>query len=306
MDFRIFAAPMQGFTDAPFCHFHTEVYGQGIDAWFSPFIRVEKGEVRRRDIKNITSSLNWNHTLIPQVIFRDEAEFGILCNGVAGAGFERMDLNLGCPFPPQVRHGRGSALLRKPELLDAVAGMADGLALSVKMRLGVERPDEWMGIADTLNRMKLSHVTVHPRVASQQYGGEMYIDEFAAIYERISHPVVFNGDIISPQGIDAVTSRFPRLAGVMIGRGLLARPSLVAEWAEGREWGHEERVVKIRSLHEGIYGYYCDTLCGATQILAKIKPFWEYLEPEIGRKHAKAIKKASSLAKYEEAVSNIM
>ncbi len=77
MDFRIFAAPMQGFTDAPFCHFHTEVYGQGIDAWFSPFIRVEKGEVRRRDIKNITSSLNWNHTLIPQVIFRDEAEFGI-------------------------------------------------------------------------------------------------------------------------------------------------------------------------------------------------------------------------------------
>ncbi len=151
------------------------------------------------------------------------------------------------------------------------------------MRLGVERPDEWMGIADTLNRMKLSHVTVHPRVASQQYGGEMYIDEFAAIYERISHPVVFNGDIISPQGIDAVTSRFPRLAGVMIGRGLLARPSLVAEWAEGREWGHEERVVKIRSLHEGIYGYYCDTLCGATQILAKIKPFWEYLEPEIGQ-----------------------
>ena len=161
MDFRIFAAPMQGFTDAPFCHFHTEVYGQGIDAWFSPFIRVEKGEVRRRDLQNITSSLNGNHTLIPQVIFRDEAEFGILCNGVAGAGFERMDLNLGCPFPPQVRHGRGSALLRKPELLDAVAGMADGLALSVKMRLGVERPDEWMGIADTLNRMKLSLSLIH-------------------------------------------------------------------------------------------------------------------------------------------------
>ena len=42
-----------------------------------------------------------------------------------------------------------------------------------------------------------------------------------------------------------------------------------------------------------------------TQVLSKIKPFWEYLEWEIGHKTAKMIKKATSIEKYEKAVASI-
>ena len=51
--FSIYAAPLQGFTEAPFRHFHAAIYGcQGqADAYFSPFLRIDHGEVRPRDIR---------------------------------------------------------------------------------------------------------------------------------------------------------------------------------------------------------------------------------------------------------------
>lgn len=55
--FKIFAAPLQGYTDVPWRHFHAELYG-GIDAYFTPFIRVERGEIRQRDLKALSSPLN--------------------------------------------------------------------------------------------------------------------------------------------------------------------------------------------------------------------------------------------------------
>ena len=77
--FRLMAAPLQGYTEAPFRHFHAEIYGGGESlTYFSPFLRIEKGSVRPRDLRDITSPLNANHRLIPQIIFRDATEFRTL------------------------------------------------------------------------------------------------------------------------------------------------------------------------------------------------------------------------------------
>jgi hypothetical protein len=37
---------------------------------------------------------------------------------------------------------------------------------------------------------------------------------------------------------------------------------------------------------------------GESQLISKLKPFWEYLEPTIGHKSAKAIAKSKNLADY--------
>ena len=42
-----------------------------------------------------------------------------------------------------------------------------------------------------------------------------------------------------------------------------------------------------------------------SQLLSKIKPFWEYAEEEIGRKAWKAIKKAGNVPKYRTALALI-
>jgi len=307
---NIYAAPLQGYTEAVWRHFHTVVYGGadgngGIDGWFSPFVRIEKGAPRGRDMRDVTSPLNANHTLVPQIIFRDADEFRHLVAALSAEGFDRIDLNMGCPFPPQVKSGRGAALLRRPDVLEEVERLMAGMpqiGFSVKMRLGVERPDEWRGIAGVLGRMPLRHVAVHARVAAQGYDGPLHMDEFSDLLAAVSHPVMFNGDVRSAADVRTLAKSFPQLKGIMIGRGLLGRPWLAAEIREGADWEHVRGVESLLRLHEGVYGHYARTLCGTSQVLMKMKPFWDYLEPVIGRKAAKALRKATTLPKYEAAV----
>ncbi|MDE6126611.1 MAG: tRNA-dihydrouridine synthase family protein [Muribaculaceae bacterium] len=304
---KIYAAPLQGHTQAAWRRHHAAVFG-GIDTYYSPFMRVEKGEVRRRDRADIAPENNPGVALTPQCLFRDAAEFSLLAEAAA-SGNGALDLNLGCPFPPQTRHGRGAALLQKPavlkEVADIAAGEFPGLRLSAKIRLGMERPDEWLGIIDTLNAMPLERVAVHPRVARQQYGGEPHMEEFGRFLAASAHPVVLNGDLRSTADMTAAAERYPQLDGLMVGRGLLARPSLGAEWRSGTAMDEEELRRRVLALHDAILADYTETLCGDAQILSKIKPFWEFQEPDalFPRRFLKQLHKATTLAKYQAAMN---
>lgn len=280
----------------------------GVVRYCSPFLRVEKGAARPKDVRAI-SVTDGTPDVLPQILFRDIDEFRILTDAVIGAGHTAVDLNLGCPFPPQVKHGRGAALLRKPELLGAVAEEMrtryPQMTFSVKMRLGVSEPDEWRAVMPQLARMPLSHIAVHPRVAVQQYGGDLRLDEFGEFLTASPHPVIYNGDILSPADYGTVTDRFPTLAGIMIGRGLLARPSLAVEICSGQEWDEARRLASLLDINDALLDIYRDTLCGDAQILSKIKPYWDYAEPIIGHKAAKAIRKATTMTAYSSAIAKI-
>lgn len=305
---KIYCAPLQGFTDAPYRHFHAQVFG-GVDSYCAPFMRLERGAPMPRDIRDITSPLNAGLHVIPQVIASGPEEFSRLADTVAASGHTEVDLNMGCPFPPQVKRGRGAGLITAPDRLALIAREMESrpdMKFSVKMRLGATESGQWRDVIDIVNAMPLQRVTVHPRTARQLYGGELYLDEADALIAALRHPVVFNGDILSPADIDRIAARYPGLEGVMNGRGLLARPSIAAEWREGREWTRAERMDAIMRLHEGVSHYYIENLCGDTQILSKLRPFWEYLEPEIGHRPAKAIRKATSLSKYNAALATII
>lgn len=306
---QVVAAPLQGFTDEVWRCFHRRVYGDSVERYYTPFLRVEKGQVRTRDVRGLRSDLNAGVPVVPQVIFNSIEEFVKLIDVVEECGFRAVDMNMGCPFPPQVHHGRGSALLRRPELLEEITGVIreryPQMEFSAKMRLGVERPDEWRGVIGIINAMNLMHVTVHPRVATQQYRGELYTEEFRRLRDECRHPVIFNGDVTSVNSIEKLQREYAGLKTVMIGRGMLMRPSLAAEYAEGEEWNRVRRIDHIMQLHTHLYDYYIGSLSGDAHVLQKMKPFWEYLEAEIGHKAFKQIKKATTLAKYLAAVGSV-
>lgn len=305
---RLYAAPLQGYTETEWRHCHAEIAG-GVDAYYMPFIRVEKGVVRRKDIAEINSELNHSVTVIPQVIVRDSDELRITAEAIIAAGYREIDINMGCPFPPQVKHGRGAALTASPSALkslsDAMRENYPGIKFSAKMRLGVTAPSEWRDIIGIINDMPLTHLTVHPRTASQQYGGELHLNEFGALLEASTHPVVFNGNITSPTDIDHIAERYPAVSGIMVGRGLLMRPTLLSEWRSGKERTDAERLAIVTALHDAILKIYRKRLCGDAQILSKIKPFWDYQAYAIGHKATKAIRKATSMQKYEAALASI-
>ncbi|MCI9285198.1 MAG: hypothetical protein HFJ91_05295 [Muribaculaceae bacterium] len=251
---KIFSAPLQGYTDRVWREAHASLFG-AVDAYFAPFMRVEKGVVRPRDVRDITCGERMHSITIPQILFRDINEFRILTDAAVAAGYTAVDLNLGCPFPPQVNHGRGAALLRNPSLLEDVRSDMTG-----------------------------------------RYG---------AILSRSSHPVVYNGDILTPEDYARIVDAAPSLHGVMIGRGLLGRPTLAAEITGGMSVTPEERLDSLLKMHARIYECYSGVLCGDTQLLSKIKPYWDYALDIIPRKAYKAIRKSSAAASYLEAVRMI-
>lgn len=301
-------APVQGHTDAPYRHFHKETYGNDI-TYYTPFIRLEHESIRPRDLKDFTSPLNSGSDTVPQIIFRDEGELKSLVSLIKETGTKRIDLNMGCPFPLQTGHRRGAATISNHELARAVVEEINrnrDIIFSVKMRLGLNDPDEWKVLLPYLNETNLLHIAVHPRVARQQYGGDLHLDKFEEILEQSKNPVVFNGEIKTPEDITKIMERYPEIDGIMIGRGLLGRPSLIAEAESGEEWPENQRIEKMLQFHRDLFSYYDDNLCGESQILSKIRPFWEYAEKEIGRKAWKSIKKATNVAKYNSSVAMIL
>lgn len=304
---KIDIAPVQGHTDAAWRHFHQDLYGGNHD-YYTPFIRLEHGQFRKHDLKDYTSDLNDNHNVIAQVIFKDMSELRPLVEGLVQTGAKRIDLNTGCPFPLQTARGRGAGFIANMEEYAKIPALIDvfpEVEFSLKMRLGYSDPDEWKEVINIISAMRLRQVTLHPRVARQQYGGDLYLDRFKEFCDLCKHPVVFNGDIRTPDDIAVIAHRLPGISGVMTARGVLGRPSLVAEYESGKEWSHAEKIERMMRFHRELLGHYESVLCGDAQILSKIKPFWEYAEEEIGRKAWKAIRKASNMAKYHSAIALI-
>lgn len=306
--FSVYCAPIQGLTELPWRHFHRAVYGDAVTAYHTPFLRVERSEVRPRDLKALESDMNASVPLVPQIIVRDLREMEMLVEKVTAAGYSTIDINMGCPFPPQIHHGRGAGMIGRRDLLEALGEVMHSryahVQFTLKMRLGVNEPTEWREAIDVINNMPLKRLTVHPRTARQQYAGELHLGEFGELLGAAVHPVVYNGDILTPADITRIREEYPKVEGVMIGRGLFSRPSMVAEWREGMEWDAHTRAQRMLKLHSLLYDYYTERVSGDGQLMGKLKPFWDYLEG-VERRTLKMMKKAVTIRKYDEAVAAI-
>jgi tRNA-dihydrouridine synthase len=255
-------------------------------------------DIRRKDLRDTAPAVNAGVPTVPQVIARDADEFARLCDALQEQGWNRIDLNMGCPFPMQVRAGRGSGLLQHPDKVEDILRemqQRPNVAFSVKMRLGQESIDEGLATMPIVNDMPLVHVTLHPRLGRQQYKGVADRETFSHLYEVCRHPVVYNGDITSMEEAYELRQHFPGLKGVMIGRGLLARPWML---------GDKEPAQVLHDMHAIVYHQAAENLCGDSQILSHLHAFWEYID--IDRKQKKAIKKATTLPRYREAVAAVL
>lgn len=300
-------APLQGHTDDVYRRAHHQLLG-GIACYYTPFVRVEAGNIRSKDRRDIAPKNNEGVPVIPQIIFNSLREFSYLVDEVETLGYRTIDLNMGCPFPLQAKHGRGSGLLAHTDIIESVACAINErphLSFSVKMRLGWEHAEEWEPVIAILNDTPLAHITLHPRTGIQQYKGDIDHDAFERFYERCHHPIIYNGDLTSLEQLHHMEEHYPQLAGLMLGRGLLARPSLAKEYAEGQEWSHEKHIRCLRSLHEQLAEQYARIVKCDTQLHSKLRHFWEYTEPLIGRKAHKKIMKSGTLRNYMNAIAEL-
>lgn len=312
---QVLFAPLQGYTTGIYRKAHAEIFG-GVDAYYAPFLRVENGRPREKDLRDIDD----DHDLIagaktvPQIIANSVNEFKTLADAIMQKGFTEIDFNMGCPFPMQVSRHRGAGLLSDTQtvksIMNEIARLTakNSIKFSVKMRLGQDSPDEAFALLPILNDAPLAHITLHPRLGKQQYKGAVDFTSFVRFYDECRHPLVYNGDITSVSQIRKMESGYPKLAGIMIGRGMLARPSLAAEYkatSDTNAFSERDLLNKILEMHGRLYEHARSTYQGDSQILSHIKSFWEYLEPSIPKKAFKKIKKAGNLGEYDAAVLSL-
>ena len=303
---KIFAAPLQGFTEATWRNVHNETYG-GIDTYITPFIRIEKGEIRNKDIRDTEKKNNTVPHLIPQIIAATPDELLPIAEFIAKEGYCEADINMGCSFALQVRKQHGAGLLPHPEAVAALmkaTGEMSEIKFSVKMRLGWDNKEEWRNILPILNDTPLTRITLHPRLGREQYKQPADREEFARFYEECRHPLVYNGDLTTLEEMNRTAEEFPRLEGLMVGRGLLGNPALGKEYKEQRNLSHGEKASMLADFHNKFYQAITPRLQGNTQILSKLKPYWEYLLPDMEKRDRKAIIKASTAEKYLAAVNS--
>ncbi|MBR2271777.1 MAG: tRNA-dihydrouridine synthase family protein [Fibrobacter sp.] len=292
-------APLQGFTESAYRLAHSK-FAPGIHTYYTPFLRLEKGEVRAKDLRDLQTEHPYH--LVPQIIVRDVAEFKTLTKTVIDLGFKEIDINMGCPYPMQTKSGRGSGILPHPEKVREILGAinASNIQFSIKMRLGLTSPEECLQLLPLLNEAPLAHITLHPRVGIQQYKGALDFETFDKFYSECKHPLIFNGDIADIKDIQYIETRYPKLAGIMIGRGLLANPVLAAQYAGLPCGTATETLLKI---HADIAADYARRLQGNAQILDKIRPFWTYAD--LPKKIRKKIEKSKTFEEYLAAVNEI-
>ena len=284
---------------------HSAVFG-GIDGYYTPFLRYEHGEIRNKDIRDVERKNNSVDNLVPQVIAATPDEMRPLLDLIANEGYNRVDINMGCSFPLQMRKRHGAGLLPNPDLVAELmkeVALHPEFSFSVKMRLGCNSKDEWKELMPILNDAPLRHITMHPRLGVEQYKKPVDVDAFAEFYAACKHPVIYNGDLCSLTDIHRIEQLFPALKGIMLGRGLLANPALGIEYHNGRELTNSEQSNLVRLMHDEMFRQLTPRLQGNTQFLSKMKPYWEYLLPTMLKRDKKAILKATTIEKYMDAVN---
>lgn len=197
----IWLAPLRGVTVRTFrAVFGDAMIEAGFDGAFAPFIPANAGfRFSKRLFSDVLpDEASSGLEVVPQVIGKDPRALRDWCKAVKDLGYRRADLNAGCPFPMIRKKGRGSGLMRTPDVLDMMleAGCDEmGIGgFSLKTRLGVERSDEILNLMPIINRYPLAALTVHARTAKQMYEGGVDLDAFRAVASVAEVPLIYNGD----------------------------------------------------------------------------------------------------------------
>ena len=234
-------APLRGVTVRCFRRVFADVLAEaGFDEAVTPFVSAMPGvdPLADRELRGGPAAEPAGLRVTPQFIGKDPASFAFCLRRIREAGYETADLNCGCPFPMVRKKGRGSGLLRTPDTLRRMleagcAAMGDG-RLSVKARLGVERPDELLSLMPVLNEFPLRFLAVHARTARQMYEGAVNLSALEEIRSAARMPVVANGDLDWRGGEGMVGRSFVRSLGERGDVGELLRRYIDASREERR------------------------------------------------------------------------
>ena len=225
-------APMEGVTDISFRQVIAKA-GRP-DLFFTEFTNVssyasEKGRWNALERLKIAPS---DSPIIAQIWGKNPEHFAICARDLEKLGFSGIDLNFGCPDKHVNKAGGGAAMIKTPDLaIDCYknAVKSTSLPVSIKTRLGWDKPEEFKTWLKVLLNEHPAALTVHLRTKKEMSKVPAHFELIPDIIELKSvispqTKLVINGDIRNRAHALELHRKYPEIDGFMIGRGVFANP----------------------------------------------------------------------------------
>lgn len=171
---------------------------------------------------------------------------------VEDAGFDMVDLNLGCPAKRVVACNGGSGLLRDLPLIAKIfetVRAAVKIPFTVKFRLGWnDQHIICVPLARLAEESGLNALSLHARTREQGYSGQARWEFIGEVKAAVKIPVIGNGDIRTPEDACAMVAA-TGCDGVMIGRAAPANPWIFRQIAQYTAQGRYDRPTEADRYH---------------------------------------------------------
>ncbi len=288
-------APMEGLTDHTFRTLHHKYFG-GVDKYYMPFLSPTMHRtLTHKEQRELPRADSVSFAAVPQILTKNAGDFLWAAQVCKDLGYTEVNLNLGCPSGTVVAKGKGAGMLRDVWALDAFLEEIfanSPLPISLKTRLGLERPEEFPAILEVYNRYPALQLQVHPRVRKAFYNGDVDMDMFRYCAENSTNKLCYNGNLCSLSDISAFSAEFPQIDAVMLGRGFLSDPGMLCG-------GTDAKALEafMTELMEG----YIAAFGSARNAMFRLKEHWSYLLPrfEDAEDLAKRLRKTTELEEYK-------
>lgn len=230
-EFPLLLAPMEDVSDPPFrrlCKMH------GADMLYSEFISSEgliRDAIKSRQKLDI---FDYERPVGIQIFGGDEEAMALSAKIVATVNPDLVDINFGCPVKKVVSKGAGAGVLKDIDLmvrLTKAVVNSTSLPVTVKTRLGWdEQSINIEEVAERLQDVGISALTIHARTRSQMYKGHSDWSYIAKVKNnpRMHIPIFGNGDIDSPKKALEYRNKYG-IDGIMIGRAAIGYPWIFNE-----------------------------------------------------------------------------
>jgi len=296
---KYYLAPLEGITNRYYRNLHAK-YFKGVDKYYIPFISPIEGKLSAKDLKEVDRNNN-QIKVVPQIISKNAKDTIEVINYLVSLGYDEINLNFGCPSPTVVTKGKGSGILKDLDYLDSYLNMIFSnvtCKISIKTRLGLNDAKEFKEILKIYNKYPIYELIIHPRVQSDLYSKPINYDILPYILDNTSLDIIYNGEIKNIDDINRITSTYPSIKGIMIGRGLITSPNMLDD---------NKSVDTIKEFYNNLKDTYLKEY-GWNNTKYYVKEIWSLMIDyfDVDNKTKKTLFKANTESEFNNIVNNIL